>query len=77
MCTPALNLLNLALESAGFRVPSRNIENCCAFVVSPSNGPFVRCASAATVVYTALNVPGTLSFSLNNRTEISELNLTS
>ena len=68
MCKPALIPLYLVLESVGFRVPSQNIQNFRAFVVSPGNGPSVRCASATTVLYKALNVPGTLSFNLNKVT---------
>ena len=68
VCKHALIPLYLALESVGFRVPSRNIKNFCAIVVSPRNGPSVRCASVTTVVYKVLNVPGTCSFNLNNVT---------
>jgi hypothetical protein len=68
VCKPALIPLYLAVESAGFRVPSRNIQNFGAFVVSPRNGPSVRWASATTFVYKALNVPGMWSFNLNNVT---------
>jgi Mg2+/citrate symporter len=68
VCKPALIPLYLTLESDGFSFTSRNMQNFCAFVVSPRNGPSVRCASAVTVVYTAPNVPGTWSFDLNNVT---------